>query len=141
MTKKIVLDSSVIFKRLSAENERWVDNALKLFLDGKRGKCEFYAPVLAKYEIGNIIWKRGLDVSKSKLLVEILFSTPITFVDIDEEMAKRAVEIALTEKITFYDASFIVLAENLNANLVTDNPKHHRLNLKSEIKIIPLEDY
>jgi len=141
MTKKIVLDSSVIFKRLNAENERWVDRALKLFLDGKKGKCEFYAPVLAKYEVGNVIWKRGLDVSKSKLLIEILFSTPITFIDIDEEMAKKAIEIALEEKITFYDASFIVLAENLNAGLVTDNPKHQKMALKTKIKIIPLENY
>lgn len=140
MTKKIVIDSSVIFKRLSIENEQRVDEALKLFSDGKNGKCEFYAPILAKYEIGNSVWKRNLDIPKSKLLIEVLFATPINFIDLDGEMAKKAIEIALLEKITFYDASFIVLAESLQADLVTDNPKHQKIS-KTKVKIISLENY
>ena len=126
---------------MSIENEQRVDKAIKLFADGQNGKCEFYAPILSKYEIGNSVWKRSLDIPRSKLLIEVLFSTPINFIDLDEEMAKRAIEIALGQNVTFYDASFIALAENLGADLVSDNPKHHKPGLSAKVKIIPLGDY
>ncbi|MEK7565683.1 MAG: type II toxin-antitoxin system VapC family toxin [Patescibacteria group bacterium] len=141
MTKKIVVDSSVIFKWLSKEKEARVEKALKLFTDGQKGKCQLYAPILSKYEIGNGIWKRGLDLPKSKLLVETLYAIPINFIDLDEGMAKRGIEIAILEKITFYDASFIALAERLRAGLITDNPKHQKSTLKTNIKVVSLASY
>ena len=141
MTKKVVVDSSVIFKWLSCEKEERVEKALELFADAQKGKCELYAPILSKYEIGNSVWKRNLDTPRSKLLIETLFAIPINFMDLNEGMAKEAVELALTEKITFYDASFMILARNLGANLVTDNPKHQKLSPKAKAKIIPLENY
>ena len=41
--------------------------------------------------------------------------------------------------ITFYDASFLSVAEQLGATLVTDNVKHQGKSTK--VKVIPLKDY
>lgn len=41
--------------------------------------------------------------------------------------------------ITYYDASFLSLAEQLGAVLVTENVKHQVKS--SQVKVIPLKDY
>lgn len=73
--------------------------------------------------------------------LSVLYAIPITFVSFDEELARETLEIAYANKITYYDASFIALAEQLGANLVTDNPKHQRVSKAVKIKIIALKDY
>jgi len=47
--------------------------------------------------------------------------------------------MAKEEKITYYDASFIALAQQENAIFITDNTKHQ--GKTSEVKVIPLSKY
>ncbi len=48
-------------------------------------------------------------------------------------------KIAQETNITYYDASFMSLAKQLNATLVTDNIKHQ--GKATDIKVISLKDY
>lgn len=67
------------------------------------------------------------------------FVSPIQFIPQSEELAKDTYEIAFTLGITYYDASFLSLAKQYDATLVTDNVKHQ--GKISEIKVLPLKDY
>jgi len=66
---------------------------------------------------------------------------PIQFIAQDEQQAKDAMRIAYENKITFYDASFIALAKDQKADLVTDNPKHQNKYKGKEVRIVPLKNY
>lgn len=138
-TSKIVVDSSVIVKWLNSQDEKYLEQADKLLKDCEGNKVSLYAPELAKYEIGNAIYYKGLDLSLAKACLATLYSLPITFVSIEEDDALKILEIAGQNKATYYDAAFISLTEKINASLVTDNPKHQK-GIK-EAKVIALKDY
>jgi len=138
-TKKLVIDSSVAVKWLNSQDEKYLDRADKILQDCEKKKVFLYAPELAKYEIGNAIGYKGLDLSSTKVSLSALYSLPITFVPLEEGDALRVLEIAVKNKITYYDATFINLSEKIGASLVTDNPKHQK-DIKGT-KIIALKDY
>ena len=66
---------------------------------------------------------------------------PINFIRESIESANLSIEIAYENKISYYDASFIALAKQLKADLITENIKHLGRYKGKEIKIIPLKDY
>ena len=57
----------------------------------------------------------------------------------DKVVVDTSVEIAESAGITYYDASFMALAKQEKATLVTDNPKHQRKI--QGIKVIALKNY
>ena len=61
---------------------------------------------------------------KSKALLTSFYSLPIQFIAQSQNSAKETYNIAHKEHVTYYDASFIALAIQENAILVTDNIKH-----------------
>lgn len=67
------------------------------------------------------------------------YSLPVEFVVETKELAQEAYRIAHVANITYYDASFLALAKQEKAALVTDNPKHQK-KIK-EVKVIPLAEY
>lgn len=136
---KLVIDSSVIVKWVNSQDEDYLDQADKLANDSRAGKVKLLAPELAKYEVGNALWKKGLDLPQAKISLSTIYAGSVEFIRQTESQAIRAMEIALDKKITFYDASFLSLAEGLNAVLVTDNPKHQKIF--PGVKVISLKDY
>ncbi|MBI5356415.1 type II toxin-antitoxin system VapC family toxin [Candidatus Collierbacteria bacterium] len=136
---KLVIDSSVMVKWVNSQEEKHLVQADKLAIDCKQGKVKLLAPELAKYEVGNALWKKKLDLPKAKVSLATIFASPVEFIKQDELQAMRTMEIALDKKITFYDASFLSLAESTSAALVTDNPKHQKKF--SGVKVISLKDY
>lgn len=56
-----------------------------------------------------------------------------------EEEAKDTYRLAKNTGVTYYDASFMALALQENAVLVTDNPKHQGRSSKVQVK--SLKDY
>ncbi|MEK7458470.1 MAG: type II toxin-antitoxin system VapC family toxin, partial [Patescibacteria group bacterium] len=68
-----------------------------------------------------------------------VYQLPITFVSESEELAKETYRIAQKEGLTYYDASFIALAKQQRALLITDNPKHQGKSTEVEVK--SLKDY
>lgn len=136
---KLVVDSSVIVKWVNSQDEDYLDQADKLANDSKQGRVKLLAPELAKYEVGNALWKKGLDLPKAKISLATIYAGPVEFIRQNESQAMRAMAIALDKKITFYDASFLSLAESINAVLVTDNPKHQK-NFPG-VKVVSIKDY
>lgn len=144
MPQKCVVDSSLVVKWLNPTNEERVDKADLVLKDAQEDKLILFAPELAKYEIGNtLLVHKKLSKEEAKVTLFNLFTLPIQFVPETEELANATYEIAIEEReegqITYYDASFVALAKQEDAILVTDNPKHQAII--KEVKVVPLKDY
>ena len=137
--QKIVVDSSVIVKWISDQNEKNLEASDKLLTDCRGSLVELFTPELAKYEVGNVLWKKDFDLEQTKTSLATIYSGPLKFKELDKETALRTMQFASETQMTYYDASFVALAENLDAILVTDNPKHQ--SKFKGVKIVPLADY
>lgn len=137
--KILVIDSSVVVKWLNQKDEDNLNEADKIFSDGRSGKVDLVLPELVKYEVGNALLFKGIDLPEAKLSLSALYTIPISFFSMDFELAARTLEIALEAKITYYDATFVALVEKLDATLITDNPKH-QAKIKG-VKVQALRDY
>ncbi len=83
-----------------------------------------YTIELAKFEIGNYVWKRGNSLTQEECLkvlrsiLKLIESMNILQVDFDETLM-----IVLKENVTFYDASYLQAAIQNKLELVTDDLK------------------
>lgn len=138
--KKIIVDTSVIIKWLNDQNEERIEQADKILKDVQNNKVVLYSTELAKYEIGNVLLlKKRFTVPESKLVLSKLLILPIEFIKLTDELAYDTYRIARELDITYYDASFIALAKQQEAELVTDNLKHQ--GRTKEVEVTPLSDY
>lgn len=137
--KLIVVDSSVTVKWVNQIDEKLLDQADELLADAQAGSISLLAPELSKYEIGNALLNKKLDLPKAYQSLGTVYQLPITFVPETEELANQTYQIAQQGSITYYDASFVALAKRENTVLVTDNPKHQARQL--DVKVIPLKEY
>lgn len=137
--KKIVVDSSVMVKWLNSQNEDHLEQANKVLQDAEDGIIMFLAPELSRYEIGNALLKKKMDLSKALDTLVTAYNIPVQFVPETPQLALATYKIADEEKITYYDAAFLALAKQEEATLVTDNLKHQ--GKSSAIKVISLKDY
>ncbi len=140
MRGKIVCDSSVIVKWISSEGENYLEKADQIIKDRQDDKTELFAPELAKYEVANaILLGKQLSPPQAMISLGTVHSLPIQFIPDNIDLAQRSYQFAHKFGITYYDASFVSVAEFLDATLVTDNPKH-QAKVK-EVKVLPLKDY
>lgn len=137
--KQVVVDSSVTVKWINQVDEELLVQADKLLTYAQTGSISLLAPELSKYEIGNALIKKKLDLPEAYEALETVYQLPITFISETEELASQTYRIAEQEGITYYDASFIALAKQENAILITDNPKHQAKT--KEVKVISLQSY
>ena len=135
----VVVDSSVIVKWLNQENELFLKEADRLLDDRRRGKIILHTLELVKYEVGNAINYKGMDETATLSVIILFYSLPIIFHQMEEELALDTGELAKKMSITYYDASFLALAKQLKAKLVTDNPKHQKK--QKDILVTPIEKY
>ncbi len=143
--KTLVVDSSVMVKWVSVENETNIGQANKILSDTQAGKVSLIAPELAKYEIGNALLKKGLTVSQAIQSLGTIYGSPVKFVSETEDLAGETYQLAQgiqpreNRKLTYYDVAFVALAKAQSATLVTDNPKHQS-KIKG-VKVTPLKQY
>lgn len=137
--KPVVVDSSVTVKWINQIDEELLDQADDLLSDAQSGSINLLAPELSKYEIGNALLNKKLDLPRAYQSLGTVYQLPITFVPETEKLANETYRIAHQGSITYYDASFVALAKRENAVLVTDNPKHQARKL--DVKVIPLKEY
>lgn len=138
--RKIIVDSSVIVKWLSQQDEERLEKADKIILDAQNGKIILLAPELAKYEIGNaFVIHKEISKNEAVIIFKNMYILPLQFINQTEELAIETFNIAKDRRITFYDASFITLAKQEKAILVTDNPKHQ--TKEPGVQVIALKDY
>jgi len=138
--QKLVIDSSVIVKWLNKEDEERLNQADKILEDVKKNQATLLAPELAKYEIGNaLLVRKRISANEAKVNFSTLFTFPIQFISQSEELANETYLIAQNASITYYDACFIALAKQEDAELITDNPKHQ--GKSSEVRVKSLTEY
>lgn len=118
-----ILDASVMIQTLV--NEKYTDIALNLVSILKT----IYLPSLTFYEIGNtlviLIQKNFITKEDAKTRFDHISSIPT--LNIREIPFIQAIDIALDLKITLYDASYLALALEVDAPLITaDNELYEK---------------
>jgi predicted nucleic acid-binding protein len=138
MTGKLVVDSSVIVKWISHQNEDDTDLAHKILVDLEKGKISLHLPELVKYEVANALLHKKLTLPQTKASLEPLYHLPIDWIPETLESAHSTLVYAQEKNITYYDATFLTLAATLRAKLITANPKHQH---DPDISVIQLNQY
>jgi predicted nucleic acid-binding protein len=140
MSSRIVVDTSVIVKWLNQTNEVDLDKADQIMELALKGEIELFAPELAKYETNNVLLRgKQLTHIEAQLPLATLYSLPITFIPESLELAKLTYSLADELVITYYDASFLSIANEFDATLVTENIKHQ--GKTDKISVSSLKDY
>ena len=126
----IVLDSSVVAKWYLDEEQK--QEALKLRDLHIEDQITITVPVLLLFELGNIFITRGLNQRDFYGNFEKLLNFEINFPDADFLFLRVTFFIAKKYKLTFYDATYVALAQNLKCNFVTADQKLYQAtkNLK-----------
>lgn len=112
---KYLLDSSAIFRAIK-------ENNIELLAGN-------YTLELARYELGNILWKdcalqAKLSEKEAKTLAKTIKHT-LNIMDIIETAGEEEeiLETAIKLKITFYDASYAYLAKAKELRLITEDSR------------------
>jgi len=135
---KYLLDASAIAILL----RRLRDKALNLLIDA-------YTLDLARYELGNVLWKEAVlrhritskdALSKAGLIIKLL--SLMNIVDMaSEEDYGEVLELAIKHKLTFYDASYLQAAMRRKLTLVTEDEILRERALESGINALSIEEY
>lgn len=135
---KLVVDASVAAKWFNLEELS--EKAVEIKEAYIKGDLELTAPMHIIYEVGNSIWKNpqlteadALDAVTALVQLDLQLLEPTT------ERATRAMKIARSTNITFYDAIYLQTAEELNIALVTDDQTQITAG-KSIAKVIVLQE-
>lgn len=141
MKKALVIDSSVAVKWLNSKDELMVDTSNTIMEHTQEEKVILLMPELAKYEIANALLYKGLTLELLQTSLEDFYYLPIKFFPEDITSSELTIKIAYESAMSYYDASFIALAKQHHADLITANPKHHTKYKGKDIRIISLEKY
>ncbi|HEX3579578.1 MAG TPA: type II toxin-antitoxin system VapC family toxin [Thermoanaerobaculia bacterium] len=118
----VVVDASVAFKWLvpdAAEDD--VPEAKALLVEHLEGRAKIVVPPLLYYEVGNILLfgrsrppvERALDVFAG------LYSIALEVSPLSLGSAEITLRLAALRGISFYDATYVALAEMLDCPLIT----------------------
>lgn len=133
---KVILDSGIIaaifFKEEASERaEKAVEDRDLITLD------------LAFVEVANVAWKRVVLFKESKDLISKALKNGIEFITdaceviASKELLDDAFTIAVSEKITIYDALFVAASEIKKVPLLTaDRKLYEKLKKSRDIEII-----
>lgn len=140
MNTNLVIDTSVIVKYLNKVNEANIDKADDIIKLGIRGDVSILVPELVKYEIGNVLLHgKRLTYKEASISLDAFYSLPLEFIPDSEKLSKKTFDVAYKYGITYYDASFLVIAKEYNATLITENFKHQ--GRVKDIQVTALKDY
>ncbi len=128
MAGKIVIDTSVLIKWIKTKNEDLLKEARRLRTTIERRPLDVHVPALLLYEVGNILLlKTDLDVAGLDIALSDIEALPFIVAPPATPLLRRAARLGKELGLTFYDASFLALAVELNCPLVTaDGPFWNR---------------
>ncbi len=120
MAARIVVDTSVFIKWVKARDEELLDEARRLLAEIEAQAIEIHVPALLLYEVGNILLlKTRLSTAALATAIEHLLTLPFKVAPPATPLLKRAARLGRRLEVTFYDASFIALAVELDCPFVT----------------------
>jgi predicted nucleic acid-binding protein len=121
---KLVIDANVLIKLYVPEVLS--EKADALFRDAEKGRIELFAPDLLYPEAGNILWKKQrlkeLSQPDVKEITDAILSLPLLIEPV-KLLLPLAVDIAIGDNITVYDAAYVALATVYKTELVTADKK------------------
>jgi len=137
---RLVVDSSVAVKWLIPEEYSHL--ALKLLKDFAEGAIELHAPLLLKYEVCNALRtyaSRNIIAAESTYkLYDIFSQIEVNYHEPSWESLQTSLKQALEYGITVYDATYITLAQELDAALITADAYLYQRSLDIGIEAICL---
>jgi predicted nucleic acid-binding protein len=120
MAARIVVDSSVLIKWIKTRDEELVKEARDLLQEVEARPLEIHVPALLLYEVGNVLLLRTrLDAARLAAVIRDLEGLPMTVAPPATPLLEQAARIGRELDITFYDASFIALAVELDCPYIT----------------------
>jgi len=140
---KYTVDAGVM-ARWFIPGEEYEEEALKIRNDYAQGKIQLYAPTLIIYEVLNSIWeavtRKLMEIGQVKTYCQTIPKIMPTTIKFGSEDLERIMEIAVKEKITIYDAAYIIMAIKTKSTLITADKKLFETGRKY-IKTIHLKEY
>ncbi len=120
MAAKIVVDSSVLIKWIKTRDEELLDEAHRLLTEVEARSLEVHVPALLLYELGNILLlKTRLGSAALDEVFNRLEDLPFTVAPPAVLLLTRAARLGRRFGLTFYDASFLALAVELDCPFIT----------------------
>ena len=140
--ERYVIDASVILKWvLGNEREPDHDVAMGLLHAWVEGRAEISAPKLWQYEVGNFLGRAVPQEAVEKM--DLLLKLNITGVDLSQGMCRQCFSWMKDKGVTFYDASYLAVAQEVNATLITADAaflkkmgKDARISLLKDLNLI-----
>ncbi len=120
MAPKIVVDTSVLIKWFKTRDEDLVKEARHLLKEVETRPFEVHVPALLLYEVGNVLLlKTRLGAAGLADTLQRLEALPFTVAPPATPLLKRAARLGRELGLTFYDASFLALAVELDCSFIT----------------------
>ena len=122
-----VVDTSVIVKWYSVHDEPEFERARTLLVEHTRQQRHLHVPVLALYEAGNALrCSTRLSAQEQLRSLTDLFALGLSVYPLTLIRAATAHELSAVFGVSFYDACFVALAQELDAAFVTADERLHR---------------
>jgi len=124
-----VLDASVLLKWVFQEEDD-ADRAVIFRDEYLRGDSVIIVPSFAFYEFVSVLRhsRRGLSQEEINREIHSLFDLQLVSIELDEGLAREAVNISFQTGTVVYDAYYVALADALGCQLITaDYESYERL--------------
>jgi len=120
MAEKIVVDTSVFIKWFKTRDEDLLKEARALLKEVEARPLDVHVPALLLYEVCNIfLLKTRLGSAGLDDAIERLETLPFTVAPPATPLLKRAARLGRDLALTFYDASGLALAVELDCPYIT----------------------
>ena len=125
MAEQLVVDANVVAK-LYLRDERYTANTDLLFSRFQRGEVRLIAPRLITYEVPAAIKRGAVRVKATEETWRAAISSfeflGLAVVD-DSDAKYEATRLAINYACTYYDALYLLLAEDLGCRFITADEK------------------
>ena len=116
----LVIDTSVIVKWYSAHREPGFERARALLQQHTHRRDQLHVPMLALYETGNALRYGGrLSAQEQLRCLTDLFAVGLAVHPLTVTGAALAHEVSCLFGVSFYDACFVALAQELGLSFIT----------------------
>ena len=143
-TDQVVVDTSVLLKWFLPGDEEYQAQALKLRERFFNGELKVFLPEYAAYELGNRLSR--LPKVHSAYFLDVLELSG-QLLPLSRSQLARTFDLASHQQRgsakgpTFYDACFIVVAQDQQCPLVTADALQAHAATRSGVKVIELKNY
>jgi predicted nucleic acid-binding protein len=126
ITKKYIIDASVVFKWYYKKGEKDLEKAKLLYGLLNSKDSILLAPELLVYEVLNILrLKKEISAGIVNNIISELYDV-ILFVAVDSELFSKAFAFSRDLDVSFYDSIYIALSVRYSAPLITADNKLYR---------------